>query len=292
MTGRALVLGSGGLTGIAWETGLLAGLAANGTDLTSADLIVGTSAGAVTGAQIASGAALEDLYQAQLGPPPDGLVGRLGTRLKFRYVLAMASSKDPVRVRVRLGRMSLRSPLLPEDQRRAIVGARLPSHEWPAQRLIITAVDVDSGDCAAFDATSGITLVEAVAASCAVPGVWPPVTINGRRWMDGGMRSSANADLAAGYERVVVIAPIRQGFRDTVPSAAAQCAALCRNGCAAIVITPDRAAVAAIGRNLLDPARAPDAARAGYAQAATVAASVAGVWSGVPDQAPGSPAST
>ena len=71
----------------------------------------------------------------------------------------------------------------------------------------------DNGEFVAFEKSSGVSLVDAVAASCAVPGVWPPVTINGRRYIDGGMRSAVNADLAAGYERVVVLAPINTAFR-------------------------------------------------------------------------------
>ena len=84
----------------------------------------------------------------------------------------------------------------PRPSASAVIGAWLPSHEWPARRLVIAAVDADTGECATFDSASGVSLIEAVSASCAVPGVWPPVQINGRRWMDGGMRSAANADLA------------------------------------------------------------------------------------------------
>jgi len=70
----------------------------------------------------------------------------------------------------------------------------------------VTAVDAATGEFRTFDRDSGVPLVQAVAASCAVPGVYPPVTIGGRRYVDGGMRSAANVDLAAGVERVVVLA--------------------------------------------------------------------------------------
>jgi NTE family protein len=128
-----------------------------------------------------------------------------------------------------------------------------------------------------FDASSGVDLVDAVGASCAVPGVWPPVTINGRRLMDGGMRSPANADLAAGYDRVVVVAPITQGLRP-MPSALDQARELARSCQAVALVTPDAAAVAAFGRNLLDPRTRAPSARAGHAQAAAVLADVAAVW--------------
>jgi NTE family protein len=110
-----------------------------------------------------------------------------------------------------------------------------------------------------------------------MPGVWPPVTINGRRWIDGGTRSAANADLAAGYDRVVVVAPITRGLR-SIPSVPDQVMELSR-GCQAVaLVAPDAAAVAAFGRNLLDPRTRAPSARAGYAQAAAVLAGVAAVW--------------
>jgi NTE family protein len=160
-----------------------------------------------------------------------------------------------------------------------VIGAWLPSHEWPAQRLLITAVDAGTGECATFDATSGVSLIEAVSASCAVPGVWPPVLINGRRWMDGGMRSAANADLAAGYDRIVVLAPLWRGMR-VMPSALRQCQQLGAGGSAVVLVTPNAEAVAALGPNLLDSARRGDAAQAGHSQAGAALPELAAVWSG------------
>src|ERR1700677_148088 len=67
-TGSTLVLGGGGVAGIAWITGLLAGLADAGHDVTGVDLIVGTSAGSTVGAQLGSGVSLEELYARQTEP--------------------------------------------------------------------------------------------------------------------------------------------------------------------------------------------------------------------------------
>lgn len=279
MTGRALVLGGGGLTGVAWETGVLAGLAERGVDLTNADLVVGTSAGSVVGAQLTSGVSLADLYAVQLTAPDGEIADRMGLALTLRYGWTLARSADPVRARVRFGRLARAARTVPAAERRAVFETRLPAHDWPARRLLVTAVDADSGEFTAFDAASGVGLVDAVGASCAVPGVWPPVTIDGRRWMDGGMRSSTNADLAAECERVVVIAPLVRGFR-TMPSVASQVAALEADGRTVTVVAPDRAALAAIGRNVLDPARRVPAARAGHAQAAAALAAVSAVWAG------------
>src|SRR6516165_631799 len=268
MTRRALVLGAGGEAGIAWEVGLLAGLAERGVDLTAADLVVGTSAGAGVAA----------LYEAQLAPADGEIVAKFGPRAIAKFVWAVAPARrNPLRARVRLGRMAVRARTEPPAQRRAVVAARLGTHDWPAGNLLITAVDADSGELATFDSGSGVDLVDAVGASCAVPGVWPPVTINGRRWMDGGMRSPANADLAAGYDRVVVVAPITRGFKP-LPSVSDQVMELARSCQAVAMLAPDAASVAAFGRNLLDPRTRAPSARAGYAQAAAVGADVAAVW--------------
>ena len=273
------MLGSGGITGVAWELGLLAGLAAQGVDLAAADLVVGTSAGALAGAQLTSGTGLADLYRAQITPDGVDVTAGMSRGLILRYVLAFCLPGTPTRARIRMGRVARTAPDLPETERSAVIGAWLPSHEWPARRLLITAVDVKSGKFAAFDGASGASLIEAVSASCAVPGVWPPVRINGRQWMDGGMRSATNADLAAGCGRIVVLAPIWQGL-GLMTSAVRQCKRLARRGRAVILVTPGAEARAAIGPNLLDAGRRAPAARAGYEQAAAVAAGIAGVWSG------------
>jgi NTE family protein len=278
MSRRALVLGAGGEAGIAWEVGLLAGLAERGTDLTAADLVVGTSAGAGVAARINSGVSLSALDETQLAPVDGEIVAQFGRWTIAKFIWAVAPARrNPVRARIRLGRMAVRSRTGPAADRRAVVAARLGTHGWPAGNLLITAVDADTGEFVTLDSSSGVDLVDAVGASCAVPGVWPPVTINGRRLIDGGMRSPANADLAAGYDRVVVVAPIAQGLRP-MPSALDQATELARSGQTVALVTPDAAAVAAFGRNLLDPQTRAPSARAGYAQAAAVRADVAAVW--------------
>jgi len=275
VTGRALVLGGGGVTGVAWELGMLAGLAESGVDLRDADVFVGTSAGSVVAAQITSGTDLEELYQAQISGYGAEAAARLGLRTMAALGWAAVSTRTPQAFRVRVGRMALAARTVPEQQRRTIIESRLRSPDWPERALRITAIDAATGELVVFDKDSGVALVDAVGASCAVPGVWPPVTIDGRRYIDGGIRSSANADLAAEYARVVVLAPITRGGGPMTP-AAQQVAALPR----AILVGPDAASVKAIGRNMLDPARRAGSARAGRAQAASVAAAVADVWSG------------
>ncbi len=278
MAGSALVLGGGGVTGVAWELGILAGLAEAGVDLAGADLVVGTSAGSVVGAQLTSGAPIEELFQRQLQPPTAEQPARFGLGLMLKLAAAALGSRDAQHARAKIGAMALAARTLPEAERRGIIASRLPTDEWPQRRLVITAVAADDGEFVVFDRDSHVSLVDAVAASCAVPGVWPPVTINGRRYIDGGVRAPANVDLAAGYDRVVVLAPISVAFRRD-SRVAAQVAAL-PAGTRTAVVAPEPAASRAIGRNVLDPARRAPAARAGRTQAAQVLAAVREVWLG------------
>lgn len=273
---RAVVLGGGGVTGIAWEIGMLTGLAEAGVDLTEADLFVGTSAGSAVACMVA-GSPLRDRYKSQLDGSLSGKAV-LGAGLLARYAWAMLRSRTSEGFGARMGRLALAATTVSHVERRAVIEERLRVHDWPEhKRVLVTAVDAESGEFKVFDRDSGVALSDAVAASCAVPGVWPPAEIDGRRYIDGGMRSVANADLAAGCDRVVVIAPIIRGG-GPVPSPQRQVAALRTGGAKVVLIAPDQAARRAIGRNVLDPARRRPAAEAGFAQAATVVESVRGVW--------------
>ncbi|HZA76831.1 MAG TPA: patatin-like phospholipase family protein [Acidimicrobiales bacterium] len=274
---RALVLAGGGVTGIAWELGLVVGLSRQDVDVTAADLILGTSAGSTVGAQIASGVPLTELQAAQLADETSEITVDLDVD-EFRARLAelVADAPDPQAARARVGRMALEAKTVPEAVRRRAIEARLPVHEWPAQRLVVTAVDAATGELALLDRDAGVPLVDAVAASCAVPGVWPPVTIDGRRYVDGGARSLANADLAAGHDRVLVVVPmaLEGPYREQLD---AELAILAETG-KTRVIAADDASLAAIGPNPLDPSRRAAAYRAGSAQGEAAAAGVAEFW--------------
>src|SRR6516164_11738789 len=135
MDRRALVLGGGGLTGIAWETGLIAGLAGFGIDLAAADVIIGTSAGSVVGTDIASGQEPEALYRVQLAPPAPEPAARIGWDFIGRLLWAVQTSRDPKRARTRIGRWALAVPAMPEASRRRVFEARLPASAWPSRAL-------------------------------------------------------------------------------------------------------------------------------------------------------------
>ncbi len=276
--GRALVLGGGGLSGVAWETGILAGLAAGGADVTTADYVLGTSAGATVAAQIGSGLAIAELFDRQTVPAlqsaeltPD--LGRV-IELMESWATLPLEFPDPAELRRVVGQRALAVQTVPEAERRAVIAGRLPQHTWPSRQLAVVAVDAHSGDVRVFDNDSGADLVDAVTASCAIPGIWPPVTIGPARYIDGGARSVVNADLAAGYQRVLILAPMAD------PSLDEQVAGLvaAAEEVEVLVITPDDESTAAFGLNPLDPAVRAPAARAGYAQGQRAAAAAARLW--------------
>jgi NTE family protein len=267
---EALVLGGGGVAGVAWITGLLAGLADAGQDVTQADVIVGTSAGSVVGAQLAHGLGLEELYARQVEPERQTAEVAANVDLES-YAAQMAAlvqhASSHTEMRRAVGRFALDAKNEPGAVRRTVIESRIPSDKWPARDLKIVAVDALSGQPRVFDKASGVSLIDAVTASCAVPGVWAPATIDGHRYIDGGVRSMANADYAAGASRVLVIVPL--GTEELMPSEKPLDQAipeLRAGGSEVVVIGPDHASRAAFGVNPLDPSTREPAAQAGRAQ--------------------------
>jgi NTE family protein len=284
MTTRALVLGGGGTAGIAWETGILAGLAESGVDLLDADLVVGTSAGAAVAAQVTSGLPLPTLLARQVDPAQQN--AELTPTVDVPAVLEgygeiSEQATDLVDMLRRTGKLALSSPTVPEEARIRVITDRLPVPAWPARPLRITAVDAATGEFVVFDRDSGVSLVDAVAASCAVPGVWPTVTIGGRRYMDGGVRSTENADVAAGYDKVLVVQVLElPGAGQWGNDLAHQVAQLRADGASVEIVTADEASTAAFTDNPLDPAVRSPSGLAGVVQGKLVAGQVGEFWAG------------
>lgn len=269
----ALVLGGGGVAGIAWETGILAGLAAQGVDVTTADRIVGTSAGSVVGPQLASGIPLEDLFDAQIRQTvPEKFVPYALQEEKEHWTRITEGANDPAMAMRRIGDYAVSSAATSEHERLSIIEARLPRSEWPEKELILTSVDIHSGRLKTWTQQDGIPLSHAVAASCAMPGAWPPVTIAGRRYMDGGIESTTHATLAEGCDACLVIAPFPGGLWGG-GSIEAELDAL--PNVATALLAPDDASIRAFGGNPLDPATRVPAAHAGRDQGMAAAERIA-----------------
>ncbi|MGI8415081.1 MAG: patatin-like phospholipase family protein [Nakamurella sp.] len=291
---RALVLGGGGSTGNAWLIGVIAGLFDAGLDVTTADVTIGTSAGSTAAAQMA-GTHPSDLLAAILTAAPQrrtpsvgsdqgGVRTRSVTEHLERKSKIIASAKDPADLRRKIGEAALTRDAASDGswqaQWRATVAARLPSQRWPQAPVLITAVDAQTGDPVVFDRHSGVDLVDAVAASCA-SGL--PYRIGASRFLDGGYRSNAeNADLAAGYERVLVLSPL--GGRTLQPldwgmHLAAQVDDLRARGSRVEVIVPDSHVEHLFGAQAMDLSLRPHAARAGHVQGFALAEQLIEFWS-------------
>jgi len=317
MTTRALVLGSGGLTGVAWEAGVLQGLDESGYPVSGWDLVVGSSAGAFVGARLLAQGSPGPLFEAQLAVDVAAEEAALRLATGGLLVRMIRAARRPGLTRLeRLGAVPLilwasltnaardglgelavipeaarsRRPDVPPEAAIAAMGrlahgvrrpqriwidywvrALAPVDGWPDARLVVTAVDIADGSRRAVDRAAGVPLARAVAASTAVGGILPPISIGERRCMDGGTGSATNADLATGFGQVLVVAPVDRG------SLASELAALRAADCDVRVIRPSAPSEAALGQELgrLDPARCAEAARAGRNDGLTSAAAYA-----------------
>lgn len=279
-TTRALVLAGGGVAGIAWELGVLLGIR-DGAALTpavvDADVIVGTSAGSTVAAQIAVGTDLQQLFDRQLQPTSSEIeVDVDAEALMAGFAEAGVGASSAIEIRRRIGHLALTTSTVAESVRLAAIRGRLLDERWPDRNLIIPAVDATTGEVVIFDRASGVSLVDAVAASCAVPGVWPPVTIDGRRYMDGGTRSGTNADLARPADRILVITPTLAGAPSALDHLGDEIHELGEEKVR--VVYADEASIATFGNNPLSPATRKPAALAGLQVGRAAAASVADFW--------------
>ncbi len=206
---RALILTGGGLAASAWETGLITGMADAGLDVRNADLFVGTSSGSRVALHLASGAAHEDEYQRRLQPgPPSSERPPVVDWVGILDGVARAKQAGGSRTEImrRIGSLAVAAASGRNgSSRREIVAAQLPMVTWPEKRVLIVTVNAETGGRRAFDSDSGIDLVDAVIASTAFFG-WPPTLFQGEHYIDGGFYSSDNADLATGFDRVMVLA--------------------------------------------------------------------------------------
>jgi NTE family protein len=273
------VLAGGGVAGIAWELGILRGIADESPDsarwLLDSDVLVGTSAGSAVAAQIGSGHHIDYLYARQIeeasaeldpGVSIDDVTGLFQTALTDPFAPLQRKLQ-------RIGALAVARDTVAEPVRRDVIAQRLPSHHWPGRELRITAVDVATGQRVVFTKDSGIELIDAVAASCAVPGAWPPVTIGERRYMDGGVGSSINLDVADDCGEAVVLVPA--GESAPSPFGSGHAAEIAGFGGLASAVFADDDSLNAFGTNPLDPRCRVASAQAGRAQGRRAAKAIA-----------------
>lgn len=282
MTQTALVLAGGGSTGNAWIIGVVAGLLDGGLDVTGADIMIGTSAGATSSAQL-SVLSPAELFEAALAPVPAS-IGPAHTQAAAdnmaRTAAIIAEAADAADMRRRMGAAAI--ALDPDGDKsahwRGIVARRLPSAEWPDRTLKITAVDARTGVPVVFDRDSGVDIADAIAASCSSGFAY---AIGEDRYIDGGYRRNENADLAAGCERVLVLSPF--GGRTRHPLSwgtdlATQVAELRESGSRVATVFPGEGTERMLGATAMDLSLRADAARAGFGQGRSLADPLAGFW--------------
>ena len=290
---RALVLGGGGPVGEAWESGVIAGLLEKGIDLSRADLIIGTSAGAIVGARLAARMPPSDLIKAALlrpdGPPPHQAPNQApltpSPDLSFmtdKFQEMDIGKRPQERLRAEIGEWAEKAPpLVSESEFVASYKRRFPEKGWPGRAYECISIETADGSLRIWDGSSGVPTALAVASSCALPGLFAPVTVNGHRYMDGGVRSATNADLASGFKTVLVVAPT---FGQTNPIAKHgdllnELKALRKSGCKVELIVPDNASLKAFGAMLGDESRRAPAANAGLVEGRNKAGEIAKAWS-------------
>jgi len=284
MAKRALVLGGGGLVGIAWETGLLLGLREGGLEVRETSLVVGTSAGSMVGARVAAG---HDLA-LPLAPPEGGLplpeagfdvalIDRITALWKRAEPMTPAAARE-------IGALALAAPTCSVETWIASTGGACGVADWPGTDYVAVVVDAERGVHRGVDRDAGVPLAAAIAASCAIPGMFPAVPFDGALWMDGGVRSGTSADLVLqrGVEHTLVVAPMCERVGEIGPASERalrrEVAALEAAGGWVEAIMPGEREAAVMGQNLMDLAATAAAQDAGFEQGRVLARGRAGEW--------------
>ncbi|AVQ34841.1 patatin-like phospholipase family protein [Staphylococcus kloosii] len=262
---KALVLGGGGITGIAWESGVLAGLIDSGILVNHADKILGSSAGSYVGSILANGQNMKTYYEQLANNRDNADNAQLDPSLFELWREAFVQGKTDEQVIGKyLGDIINKSPsTVSFEERERSVRKRIGNVDWTPQ-LEITAINSKTGTLESFNETSDISLIEAVMASGAVPGIWPHVDMLGASWIDGGMISSTNARLMANYKDIIILAPLDQK-QGLVPSVYEDVETLKTNSNVTL-ITPDQDSRNIIGTNIYSSQHIKEIGDAGYQQ--------------------------
>jgi NTE family protein len=283
---RALVLGGGGSTGVAWLVGMMSGLAEGGVDIRRADSVIGTSAGSIVGARVAAGQASDDMA-ADVIARSDGKVENAAmAALDLDGLLAImaeweAMSDNTPASCARIGKLAQETSTMSLHDFLQLTASEVAA-EWPPRPFTAVAVEANTGELAAFSRESGLSLHHAIASSICVPGIFPPVVVGDAVYVDGGVRSGTSADLAVGFDDVLVLAPIGSRSDGMDPMAARAAVAECeqlRDAGATVTLTfPDDQSNDVIGLNRMDPSIGAQVMAQGHRQGLALAAELTGRW--------------
>lgn len=267
-----IVLGGGGITGLVWETGILAGLLDQGIDLSRADKIVGTSAGSFVGAALANHYNMKEYLDRISDPSKMNEFAEASPAVYQLWTEAfIIGGSNKEKVGQKMGEIICTHPSkVSREKRMEIVRNRLVSLEWP-QNLFISAVDAKTGKLHIFDWNSDVSLLEAVSASGAVPGVWPHMSFLGRDWIDGGMVSPTNAEYMVGCDNILVFAPLNKKY-GLIPSVHEEVEKLSEHS-RVILVEPNEHSNEAIGTNIYDSSNVFQISQAAFKQGIELAAS-------------------
>jgi NTE family protein len=279
---RALVLGGGGEYFIAWLVGFAHGLSTAGVPYELADMIVGTSAGAVTGCALAANhtGLLQDDIEF-FGEFPHILSALVPTgsanpsQIRAREVAKATRDGSPAAIQA-IGRaaMAARNPSVIDLQ--LMIDVLALDQNWPSAKLYVTATDCYSGERLVVAQTSGIPISHAVCASVSLPGVFGPTWIGDRFCMDGGMNATGtHVDLVAGAKRALVVALTdpQQRFSHIPQDVGQELKTLEAAGTKTLLVEADPGKV-----HLLSPAEIEPALRAGHERALREAERIKAFW--------------
>jgi NTE family protein len=279
----AIVVGGGGDRVIAWQVGVLAGLADAGVDAGAAMAILGTSAGSVAAARLAAGIdARTDADRIAATPPvavPNQLRRSVAEAVPKVQAIVWGNGVlgNEAEHRRRAGQLAIRQrgvlSVRAHVERQA---TRLPDVDWPPN-LGLVVIDADTGERVVLDAMSGVGLVEGVAGARAVPGLVEPVRVGDRRVIDGALSSATNADLlldGADLAIVIMATPwwAQAGSLEARWNEAleAERSALATRWVRVVVVHACSAAGEAMGEDLMSTDGAPSAVVVGREQGAEV----------------------
>jgi NTE family protein len=282
MANVGLILGGGGLVGIAWELGVMSGLqASGGFDPLDMKVIVGSSAGSVAGAVAALGKDLASLVESQQRTSDrPASSGQRPFTFNMEIMRLFTSTEGTVEERAAaIGPLAIEADVgLSEDDYVESFRPMLGTDDWPSVDFRATTAECRTGRSVLWSRDSGIGLLRAVASSCAIPGYFPTVAFGGERYMDGP-RGGFYADLVSSkkLDALLSIAPM-EGMPGPL-AASPEIDELAAAGLPMVRISGGPALAADV-TNLMNPAARAPAAAAGLEGGRAAGAAFAAMASG------------